>query len=76
MAGRTHMTAARWISVAALAADLLLVAVSWLLYFPAAGGGEAGIWLMEFHYPWVPQLGIGFHLGLDGLSLLLVILAL
>lgn len=31
-------------------------------------------WLMEFQVPWIDRFGISFHLGLDGLSLLLVIL--
>ena len=33
-----------------------------------------GTWLAEIDWPWIPQLGIRFHLGLDGLSLLLVLL--
>ena len=76
LAGRRHAAAARWVSVAVLAVDLLMVIVGWLLYFPAAGGKETGPWLMEFQHPWVPQLGVGFHLGLDGLSLLLILLTL
>jgi NADH-quinone oxidoreductase subunit M len=31
-------------------------------------------WQAEFQAPWIPSLGISFHLGLDGLSLSLVLL--
>ena len=30
------------------------------------------VWLAEFSLPWIEQLGIHFHLALDGLSLLMV----
>ncbi len=32
-------------------------------------------WQQEIILPWIPQFGISFHLGLDGLSLLMVILS-
>jgi NADH-quinone oxidoreductase subunit M len=35
-----------------------------------------GQWISSLNIPWVPHLGIGFELGLDGLSLLLVLLTL
>jgi len=31
-------------------------------------------WQLEFQVPWIERLGISFHLGLDGLSLLMVLL--
>jgi NADH-quinone oxidoreductase subunit M len=34
----------------------------------------AGQWSYEVSWPWIPGLGINFHLGLDGLSLLMVLL--
>lgn len=34
----------------------------------------AGQWSYEVEWPWIPGLGINFHLGLDGLSLLMVLL--
>ena len=33
-----------------------------------------GAWLADARLPWIPQLGIRFHLALDGLSLLLLVL--
>jgi len=41
------------------------------------GTGNAGPgWREELDWNWIPQFGIHFHLGLDGLSLLLVLLTL
>lgn len=31
-------------------------------------------WQLEFQMPWIPRFGISFHLALDGLSLLMVLL--
>ena len=36
--------------------------------------GLAESWLLDFSIPWIPSFGIGFHMALDGLSLLLLIL--
>lgn len=34
----------------------------------------AHVWQLEYRLPWIAGLGISFHLGLDGLSLLMVLL--
>jgi NADH-quinone oxidoreductase subunit M len=63
-----HADAPRWVSIAALTLDLPVLAL--------AGRAPAGAWLDRLNLPWIPQLGINFELGLDGLSLLLVLLTL
>ena len=68
LAARRSTAAPRWISLLALAIDLVL-AVS-LSIQPS----HAGPWLAELSLPWIPQFGIRFHLAIDGLSLLLVLL--
>ena len=60
----------RWISIAALLLDLILALSLWR----GSGRLETGPWLAETILPWFPSLGIGFHLAVDGLSLLLVLL--
>jgi NADH-quinone oxidoreductase subunit M len=61
-----------WLRGLALAVMLGTLAVAaWLFaHFPR---GEAGYWLSE-RVPWVPALGIAYHLGVDGISLPLVVL--
>ncbi len=73
--GRKSALAARWISLAALALDSVLLALFW------SGSSSRiaisyGTWLLELQRPWIPQLGISLHLAVDGLSLLLVALTL
>lgn len=57
----------RWIALLALVAELALLIAIW-------AGGQGGTWLAETDRPWIPQLGIAFRLGLDGLSLVLIVL--
>ncbi len=64
----------RWIALLALALELALVATIWVQSFGQAGFTLQGPWLAEINLPWIPQLGIGFHLAMDGLSLVLVTL--
>lgn len=75
----------RWI---ALFTMVVLVALS--LYFWWAGSGwsnaphpevasaltgdQSQWWMFYFHLNWIPQLGISIHLGMDGLSILLITL--
>ena len=71
--GTRYSDWARWISLASLVLDVVL-----LLYLWPAPSAEAALgsstWLIEFNHPWIPQLGINLHLAVDGLSLLLVAL--
>ncbi|OFC63648.1 NADH-quinone oxidoreductase subunit M [Candidatus Erwinia dacicola] len=65
----------RWIALIAMGLTLVLSLQLWL-----QGGYSltqaAGIpqWQSQFSVPWIPRFGIEFHLALDGLSLLMVML--
>ncbi len=51
------------------------MAVQFVLACTLLGRGDGGSqWLTEFRAPWVPQLGISFHLAADGISVLMVLL--
>ena len=73
--GRNNHLFARWISLLAMVADLALALSLWFKHFEqidlVAGGG----WLIEYSLAWVPQLGISFYLGVDGLSILMIVLS-
>ena len=72
-AARKNKLISRWISLISLAVDMVLVVCLWLgeprTVLPA---GEA--WIAEMSQPWLPALGVSFHLAMDGISLLLVLL--
>lgn len=61
----------RWVSLFTLVLDLFLVGAVW-----SGAGLHGGRWLAQAGMDWIPQLGIGFHLAMDGLSLILVALTL
>ncbi|HXE30462.1 MAG TPA: NADH-quinone oxidoreductase subunit M [Terriglobales bacterium] len=80
VAGALAAFTARWgalapriISLSAIALDFVLTLAIWI---GAGTGPHAGQWLREFDVSWVPAFGIHFHLALDGLSLLLLLLTL
>jgi NADH-quinone oxidoreductase subunit M len=63
----------RWLSLFVLLLDLIIV----LQFLPNLSGRDVatGIpWLSEMGVKWIPQLGIGLHLAMDGLSFILVLL--
>ncbi|MDD5171209.1 MAG: NADH-quinone oxidoreductase subunit M, partial [Syntrophales bacterium] len=53
--------------------ELIIVATLWEWHF-ADMPAIRNQWLVEARAPWFPQLGISFHLALDGISMLLVML--
>ena len=73
--GRFHAKAPFWISFIGLLADLVIGISIWAgspsTLIPTATGNH---WIMMLNAEWIPQFGISLHLGLDGLSLVLVLL--
>src|SRR5688572_16065704 len=58
----------RWISLIAVVADFVLSIVLWI------ESGAKTNWLVDFSIPWIQPFGISFHMALDGLSLLMLVL--
>ena len=74
VAGRDGANAPRWIALAGLALELVVVVWLWIdVGFGAAGTAE-GPWLVGLEAEWIPRFGISFLLGADGLSIILVAL--
>ena len=65
---------ARWIALVTLLIHLVLVVGFWIQN-PAnfVTPGQTA-WLQEVSVPWIPSIGISYHLGIDGVSLLLGVL--
>jgi NADH-quinone oxidoreductase subunit M len=68
VSGRRSSLLPRWIALIALCIQLLILLAVWIS--TPLGPGFA----LEINLPWIASLGISYHLGLDGLSLLLVLL--
>jgi NADH-quinone oxidoreductase subunit M len=72
-AERWHRNLPRWIALLALLIDLYLLKIL-ILWSPHPAFFSEGPWLVQLHWTWIPRFGIGFHLAIDGLSLLLSLL--
>lgn len=76
MAARWSASAARWVALGAVSLDFALAVWLWAVSLGQFEVFRRAVWIEELDLPWIPQLGIHFHLALDGLSLLMVVLTL
>jgi len=61
---------ARWLTLIVATAEFILALGLWWAFDPASGG-------MQFttSVPWLPEFGIRYSIGMDGLSLFMILLA-
>lgn len=73
---RFGITWPRWLALITMFIELTLCLWLWLYsdYRISQTLGIDPTWVLEFKHHWIPRLGISIHLGLDGLSLLMIIL--
>ena len=64
----------RWIALAATAADFVIGLVLWVRHYNQLSIVPNNNWLEQVDWDWIPRFGIHFHLAMDGLSLLLLML--
>ncbi|MEQ1584963.1 MAG: NADH-quinone oxidoreductase subunit M [Cyclobacteriaceae bacterium] len=69
IASQKSLVLTRWISLLTVALNFLGALVVWLRQPETSSS-----WLLDYSIPWIPQFGISFHLALDGLSLLMLLL--
>lgn len=74
MLGQWNKTLPRWISLFTLLAGFLALVSFWIDHCQAAKISLSNTWIMEYRQDWIPSFGISFHLAIDGLSLLLLVL--
>ena len=73
-ASRWSVAATRWIALAATAADFVIGVVVWAHHYEQLSVVPNNRWIEQVDWSWVPRFGIHFHLAMDGLSLLLLML--
>ncbi|HEV2248506.1 MAG TPA: NADH-quinone oxidoreductase subunit M [Terriglobia bacterium] len=64
----------RWLVLVAMLAELALTLVAWRISPGPMQFTGGGIWFLQLDVPWIPQLGVRFHLAMDGLSFWMVLL--
>jgi NADH-quinone oxidoreductase subunit M len=64
----------RWISLLGASADFILTLALWARHPVRVQLLPQNSWFEQVDWNWIPQLGVHFHLALDGLSLLLLLL--
>ena len=64
-----HAATARWLALIGAVLGLLVALPLWSQFDPAAHGFQ-----FQEQAPWIPALNINYHLGIDGISLLLILL--
>ncbi|MHB9024226.1 MAG: complex I subunit 4 family protein [Armatimonadota bacterium] len=69
LVSRWCVPTSRWVALAAMVAQLIL-ALNFTIFRMIAGLLPVD----EFAVPWIPQIGVTFHLATDGVSMLLILL--
>jgi NADH-quinone oxidoreductase subunit M len=66
-----NQLAARWISLLAVVVDFILICSVWM---QNNASGLTTKWIVDFKQSWIPTFGVSFHLAMDGLSMLMLVL--
>ena len=74
LADRVSTLWPRIISLVAVSADFVIALVLWAQNSAHVKLFPQSEWFKQVNWTWVPQYGIHFHLAMDGLSLLLILL--
>jgi len=74
LAGYKSAASARRVALAAAIFQCVLVSALTLRLYLVPVAGAASPWLIEWRAPWIPQIGAGLHLVVDGLSLVMLLL--
>lgn len=74
-AGYWRAGAARWVSIITFVVDLAIGLYLWFAHATTLTLTQTGGWIEHIRVPWIPRFGIHFQLGLDGLSLALILLS-
>lgn len=68
-----HVAGVKWVALLTALIDLGLATSLWLEQTGAIFSATRA-WMIDYQVAWIPSLGISFHLAMDGLSLVLLLL--
>lgn len=74
MLGQWNKYLPRWIAFCALSTGFIVLLFFWINQYRSMNSHFSNTWMMDYRHDWIPSLGASFHLAIDGLSLLLLVL--
>ena len=73
LAAQWNTAVVKWIALFALLLDFIFIIQLWFQYQGTSLPGVDG-WFIDYRVNWIPSFGISFHLALDGLSMVMLLL--
>ncbi|MGH2623201.1 MAG: complex I subunit 4 family protein, partial [Sphingobacterium sp.] len=72
--GQWNNSLPKWIALCTVFTGFILLVSFWIDQSGLTNTFLPETWMMEYRHNWIPAFGISFHLAVDGLSLLLLVL--
>jgi len=75
LVSRRSVLTTRWVALGAMTTVFVLALCLWRERPGETAITGGGAWITQVQWPWIQPLGISFHLAIDGLSLVMVLLS-
>ena len=72
--GQWNKNLSRWIALCTVLTGFITLVVFWINQYRTDNIHPSTTWMMDYRHDWIPSFGISFHLAIDGLSLLMLVL--
>lgn len=72
LVSRWNNQLAKWIALIAVIIDFIIICNLWIQQQASVTGTES--WFINYQVSWIPSFGISFHVALDGLSTVMLLL--
>ena len=72
--GQWNKSLPRWIALCTVSVGFVVLVSFWIERYRAVNIHLSNTWMIDYRHDWIPSFGISFHLAIDGLSLLLLVL--
>jgi NADH-quinone oxidoreductase subunit M len=72
--GQWNRNLPRWIALFTVSVGFIAFVSFWINQYRTVNLHLSNTWIIDYRHDWIPSFGISFHLAIDGLSLLLLVL--
>jgi NADH-quinone oxidoreductase subunit M len=74
LSGKLNNALPKWFALISLISGFVVLVVFWISNYKEVSLQPTNTWMSEYRQTWIPAFGISFHLAMDGLSLLMLLL--